>query len=550
MFKSVSLKIDQTKYTTPDSISMEDLASQHRKSYVYYQGIPLQTWWYSQKKLWFSHCDMNIEDFEKKENTTDSAQTICENFVIWWDQILRHPIDHPDTITREQRYVDVFIIAKELYDKMDNEIAQIFMLLAIRHSNNVNHKKFVCDYVRDRITNNLDEKKPISSIWFRFWKASLEDYMNLNVNVLTYTNCKSIHDDPVSLPTTYTSAPIDIPDYLTQPVYLEFCEQMKHVKPIPVLTVSLSGGVDSMVLAYCASKWCRIFKIPLSLLHIQYNNRPETEKEIQFLKEWIGKTLPYVPFYIRSITELRRRRESKWRTVYEDITRQYRFQAYSMLGGHILLGHNYDDTIENILTNITSQTHYENMKGMKVQTQYHDVTLYRPFLNIRKQDIYQFAESFHIPHLPDSTPEWSRRGMLRDHVIPALYKFDKNLISGFTALSHKMGVYHSMYVKSIVYWIQTNIVQKQQYLFTMDTHKSRIHVHTTMYYSIPYDEEFIHQMEFWDIFFDHFRLRCSTKSKENFLQVLTSTNMNHRFTLTSTLHAFIDNRIHIFQPTE
>lgn len=529
---------------------MEDLASKHRAYYVYYRGIPLQTWWYSQKTLWFSHCDMNIEDFERKENTTDSAETICENFVIWWDQIMRHPIDHFDTYKREIMFPDVFIIAKELYDKVENEIAQIFMLLAIRHSNNVNHKKFVCDYVRERITNTLDENKPISNLWFRFWKASLEDYMKLNVNVVTYTKCTSSTSNPVSLPAYNPPDSVDVPDYLTQPVYLEFCEQMKHLHTIPVLTVSLSGGVDSMVLAYCASKWCRIFKIPLSLLHIQYNNRKETEKEIQFLKEWIGKTMPSISFYIRSITELRRRRESKWRTLYEDITRQYRFQAYSILGGHILLGHNYDDTIENILTNITSQTHYENMKGMKFQTKYQDVSLYRPFLNIRKQDIYQFAESFHIPHLPDSTPEWSRRGMLRDQVIPALYTFDKNLVTGFTALSHKMEVYHSMYVKGVVSWIESNVIQTQNQIFVMETTKSRTIMKTKVHYSIPYDE-FVHQMEFWDIFFPHFRIECSTKSKENFLQLILAKFVNHRCTLAHSLYAFIEtDKIHIFQPNE
>jgi len=263
------------------------------------------------------------------------------------------------------------------------------------------------------------------------------------------------------------------------------------------------------------------------------------------LKSWIEQTIPNCVFYVRSITELTRRRETKWRTVYEDITRQYRFQAYSMTGGHILLGHNYEDTVENILTNLTSQTHYENMRGMSFKTTYHDVTLYRPFLNVSKRDIYRFAEVFNIPHLPDSTPEWSRRGMLRDNVIPALNTFDPKLVEGLTTLSKKMAVYHSMYVKSIMCWITTHVIQKQKYPFTMKTHKTKVFIDTETYYCIPYDE-FTDHMEFWDIFFKHFHIQCSSKSKQLLFDTIQAKNLHRRITLSSTLNAFLDSHIHIF----
>lgn len=566
---------------------MEELIKEHRSTYVYYKDIPLQTWWYSQKKLWFSHCDMNIDNFVFKENYTDSASTIGENYVIWWDQIMRHPIDHPDQQKRESMYPSVYMIANELYDKVD-ETAQIFMLLAIRHSKNLSHKKFVCDRVREMITDKFDRNKEVSNVWFRFWKASLEDLMKSNTNVLNYINVNSYNttehsstydticdkmNQEVFVPTTwFQSFKSSLDDLMKRKsnvleyihanpsvhsntpvhecytkVYVEFCKQMEKnsILDIPALTISLSGGVDSMVLAYCADAWCSRNNISLILLHIQYNNRKESEQEVAFLKSWIEQNILNCVFYVRSITELTRRRETKWRTLYEDITRQYRFQAYSMTGGHVLLGHNYEDTVENILTNITSQTHYENMKGMSFKTMYNNVTLYRPFLNVSKRDLYQFAEVFTIPHLPDSTPEWSRRGMLRDKVIPALNTFDTKLVEGLTTLSNKLSIYHSMYVKSIMCWITTHVIQKQKYLFTMKTHKTTVSVNTESYYCIPYDD-FTHQIEFWDIFFDHFNIRCSTKSKELLIHNIGTENVNRRTTLSSTINVFLDSHIHIF----
>jgi hypothetical protein len=51
-------------------------------------------------------------------------------------------------------------------------------------------------------------------------------------------------------------------------------------------------------------------------------------------------------------------------------------------------------------------------------------------LSIYKKDILQFADSSNIPHLCDSTPAWSRRGQMRDTLIPGIHEFDANILPG------------------------------------------------------------------------------------------------------------------------
>ena len=205
------------------------------------------------------------------------------------------------------------------------------------------------------------------------------------------------------------------------------------------LCVSLSGGVDSMVLLTALSKYrdeTRNYKtvkqFDLTAVHINYNNRETCDEEVRFV-QWYCELIN-VPLTIRHITEMKRQRDDT-RHEYETFTKNIRFEEYEKQRCPILLGHNYEDTIENILSNIASKKKYENLKGMLPLTIQKDVIVMRPLLRVSKTDIYAYAEEHGIAHLPDSTPEWSRRGKLRDHVIPVLQQYEPQLLKGLTALS-------------------------------------------------------------------------------------------------------------------
>jgi tRNA(Ile)-lysidine synthase TilS/MesJ len=70
----------------------------------------------------------------------------------------------------------------------------------------------------------------------------------------------------------------------------------------------------------------------------------------------------------------------------------------------------------------------DNLFGMLPESKQENVTIYRPVLGIPKKKIVEICNLFKIPYLLDSTPKWSRRGQIRDIVVPALNQFDFNLI--------------------------------------------------------------------------------------------------------------------------
>lgn len=205
---------------------------------------------------------------------------------------------------------------------------------------------------------------------------------------------------------------------------------MNNLLSNPKICVSLSGGVDSMVLLHelitLNKTNCEIIAV-----HINYNNRTTCDEEVKFVQRYCDAL--NIQLFVRHITEMTRNRDSN-RKKYEEYTRCIRFEEYKRHNCPIILGHNYEDTIENIISNISSKKNYHNLKGMSYESEEREVKIIRPYLQKSKDDIYKYAFENSIPHLEDSTPKWSRRGKLRDHVIPTLEKYEPSFIKGLMCI--------------------------------------------------------------------------------------------------------------------
>jgi tRNA(Ile)-lysidine synthase TilS/MesJ len=108
----------------------------------------------------------------------------------------------------------------------------------------------------------------------------------------------------------------------------------------------------------------------------------------------------------------------------------------------VILGHNKDDCFENILTNISYKNKYENLKGVEYTTIIDNINFIRPFMNIDKKEIYNFANIHNLPYLQNSTPDWCQRGKIRASVVPTLEKWDNRIIDGLFNLSDILKDFH------------------------------------------------------------------------------------------------------------
>ena len=70
------------------------------------------------------------------------------------------------------------------------------------------------------------------------------------------------------------------------------------------------------------------------------------------------------------------------------------------------------------------------------------VCIFRPLLDVKKQEILEFAHKHNISYVYDSTSSTCERGKLRDKFIPFINNYDKNIYSGLIELSNN---YYEIY---------------------------------------------------------------------------------------------------------
>ena len=206
---------------------------------------------------------------------------------------------------------------------------------------------------------------------------------------------------------------------------------------VPTAIVSLSGGVDSMVIA-SALAYIRDTEaiqqkttpdniLRIVAIHIDYANRPESGAEAAYVGRYCEEI--GAKFIIRRIDEVTRGVTA--RDDYERIARQIRFDLYrqccaeasdgTVKGGiGIMLGHHRGDLRENVLSNAHKGCGPLDLSGITEVSKNDGVNLFRPLLPLEKTYIYDYSHVFGVPYFKDTTPHWSTRGKLRNRLLPLL----------------------------------------------------------------------------------------------------------------------------------
>ena len=208
----------------------------------------------------------------------------------------------------------------------------------------------------------------------------------------------------------------------------KFIENKEILKNTNWLGVSLSGGVDSMVLTSSLLTLRQKLKsFNIVAIHINYNNRNETINEEKFIKNWCIQN--NIELIIIQINEFKRATTD--RDLYEKETKNIRFNNYKIMSkkynlNGIFLAHHKGDEQENTFTNIMNGRNLFNISAMDENSLINGVNILRPFINKPKSDIYSLAHKYKIPYFKDTTPDWSNRGKIRRQVFPLLNEIYTN----------------------------------------------------------------------------------------------------------------------------
>lgn len=384
--------------------------------------------WISRRKYWFSQNDENDKYLSDTYGNLINCDLIDKPIlaILIYDQLTRHYYRH-----EYNNHILIYFNRKalEIVDKYNNPLFiqylniddWMFYMLVYRHSN-----------IRENLLFVMNECWKRSDIPKNFIKAT---YNRANfIENLDYYNYPIKFDRSI-----LDNDPLD-KEILQKPLFDIGKFNFNNEK---IIIISLSGGVDSVVCLY--NLYHKYKNTKLIAVHINYNNRKEVAEEVGFLRCLCS--LFDIDLYVRKISEINRNdcMLNDLRDVYESYTKKVRFNSYKCAGGNnpiVILGHNKDDCLENILTNIAYNNKYENLIGVEYISVIDNITFIRPLIDVYKKDIYDFANRHYLPYLKNSTPDWCQRGKIRTEVKPVLEKWDKRIIEGLFNLSDIMKDYN------------------------------------------------------------------------------------------------------------
>ena len=264
-------------------------------------------------------------------------------------------------------------------------------------------------------------------------------------------------------------------EYLLRKLNRDVEKEGKEEEDTMSTLVSLSGGVDSMVISKILvilrdRVWNRsdntLPSLQVHCVHIDYANRSESGEEASFVKRWCEKH--DMKFHIRRIDEYTRgvtnrdvyvhsfavsiflccfyipllflhsftvsldpertrhthtHTHTHTQNRYEKQTRKIRYDTYKRVlkeisGRGVMFGHHCGDVQENVISNFFKAN--SNLSGMRSTGLVNKVEIWRPLLSYRKTNIIDFAHQYGVPYFKDTTPKWSTRGKMRNQLIPLL----------------------------------------------------------------------------------------------------------------------------------
>ena len=179
------------------------------------------------------------------------------------------------------------------------------------------------------------------------------------------------------------------------------------------VAISVSGGPDSMALAYCLQRWAVKHQITLQALIVDHALRPESGDEARQTAVTLQQ--------LEIPAEILRWHHDGVTSALHVTARQARYglmqQACKRIGvHHLFLAHHRDDQAETILMRFAKGSGLDGLIGMAKKSALDtELSLIRPFLDIPKSRLVATCEAAGIPYVrdPSNDSEKYARGRLR-----------------------------------------------------------------------------------------------------------------------------------------
>jgi len=367
-----------------------------------------------------------------------------------------------------------FIVCNK--DQHLSDLEKMMMLMPFRHQEEISSYEFVIKYMNT-------QKDPI---WNNFKKHTLSNYSYLkihntlphrkmidNENYINDNKFKSVLEKEWHSSLQKEDIVSNLASVLVKFLIKNFQNPIINIDNL--IIVSLSGGVDSMVILYILSIMRNGFlnnNFHVVAVHLDYHNREETGLEAEFLFRWCK--IMDIPLYYRYVHEGLRERNSKKRMEYEELTKEIRFDMYSKVKNiyknyhfmGVILGHHKGDLQENVFFNLMKGRSLTDLSVIKEQSEIMSINICRPLLTISKKEIFEIAYLNNIPYFKNTTPSWSNRGHYREIIQPSIIDtFGEGVLTNLSKISQESDELQLLIKDNIITPYMNTIQKKDNYSY-------------------------------------------------------------------------------------
>jgi len=189
--------------------------------------------------------------------------------------------------------------------------------------------------------------------------------------------------------------------------------------------LAVSGGADSMVLAYCFKE----LGIKFQVAHINYRLRGEdSDLDQKTVEDFCEKH--HIKFHLYQVSERDRKPERSvqlW-------ARELRYDFFKQVQKRenlkfLVTAHHLNDQLETFIINLSKAAGINGLSGIPANSNH----ILRPLLEVTKEEIYAFAKENGIDYREDLSNRKSDylRNKIRNEIVPKLMETNEHFLDNF-----------------------------------------------------------------------------------------------------------------------
>jgi tRNA(Ile)-lysidine synthase len=203
---------------------------------------------------------------------------------------------------------------------------------------------------------------------------------------------------------------------LKQSDLISFCRNQLSKLTVNKILLAYSGGRDSSVLLDCLHQISQDKSFSLRTMHVNHglsSDAKKIEKHCATITDKLKISHETVMIKIGSSS---------------NVEEQCRLKRYEVLVESckddevIITGHHEEDQVETFLLRLMRGSGARGLSSMKIKSQYHKKTIFRPFLKVPKSEIKEYSVTNQIAFIEDGSNKNNLfdRNFVRNDVIPLL----------------------------------------------------------------------------------------------------------------------------------